>query len=119
MLGASGSAVAVPANDVWSGFTNPKNEKLKDLNLREFATLMPLVVMGYSGSGIYPKPFFRIIEKPVNQIVAKVQPGSFPDRFKQQLCQASGDIGAAGRFRAATPRTLHLYGIQPGFANQA
>jgi hypothetical protein len=27
--------------------------------------------------GIYPKPLFRIIEKPVNQIVAKVDPGFF------------------------------------------
>ena len=56
--------------------TNPKNEKLKDLNLREFATLMPLVVMAF-WIGIYPKPFFRIIEKPVNQIVEKIQPGFF------------------------------------------
>lgn len=56
--------------------TNPKNEKLKDLNLREFATLIPLVIMAF-WIGIYPKPFFRIIEKPVNQIVEKVQPGFF------------------------------------------
>ena len=56
--------------------TNPKNEKLKDLNFREFATLIPLVVMAF-WIGIYPKPFFRIIEKPVNQIVEKVQPGFF------------------------------------------
>jgi NADH-quinone oxidoreductase subunit M len=56
--------------------TNPKNEKLKDLNLREYATLLPLVVMAF-WIGIYPKPFFRIIEKPVNQIVERVQPGFF------------------------------------------
>ena len=56
--------------------TNPKNEKLKDLNLREYATLLPLVAMAF-WIGIYPKPFFRIIEKPVNQIVERVQPGFF------------------------------------------
>jgi NADH-quinone oxidoreductase subunit M len=33
--------------------------------------------------GIYPKPFFRIIEKPVNQIVAKVQPGFFSRPIEQ------------------------------------
>lgn len=56
--------------------TNPKNEKLKDMNLREHATLLPLVAMAF-WIGIYPKPFFRIIEKPVNQIVEKLQPGFF------------------------------------------
>ncbi|MFN8009592.1 MAG: NADH-quinone oxidoreductase subunit M [Terriglobia bacterium] len=62
--------------------TNPKNEKLKDLNLREFATLLPLVLMAF-WIGIYPKPFFRLIEKPVNQIVAKVQPGFFSRPIEQ------------------------------------
>jgi len=63
--------------------TNPKNETLKDLNLREYATLLPLVAMAF-WIGIYPKPFFRIIEKPVNQIVEKVQPG-----FSARPVQAS------------------------------
>ena len=62
--------------------TNPKNAKLKDINLREFATLFPLVIMAF-WIGIYPKPFFRIIEKPVNQIVAKVQPGFFSRPIEQ------------------------------------
>jgi NADH-quinone oxidoreductase subunit M len=56
--------------------TNPKNQNLKDLNLREFATLLPLVIMAF-WIGIYPQPFFKIIEKPVNQIVERVQPGFF------------------------------------------
>ena len=56
--------------------TNPKNEKLKDMNWREFATLFPLVIVAF-WIGLYPKPFFKIIEKPVNQIVAKVQPDFF------------------------------------------
>jgi NADH-quinone oxidoreductase subunit M len=68
--------------------TNPKNEKLKDLNLREFATLIPLVIMAF-WIGIYPKPFFRIIEKPVNQIVEKVQPGFFSRPLQAQQLPVS------------------------------
>ena len=56
--------------------TNPKNEKLQDMNWREFATLFPLVIVAF-WIGLYPKPFFKIIEKPVNRIVAKVQPDFF------------------------------------------
>jgi NADH-quinone oxidoreductase subunit M len=56
--------------------TNEKNKTLKDLNFREVATLFPLVVLAF-WIGIYPKPFFRIMEKPVNKIVATVQPDKF------------------------------------------
>jgi NADH-quinone oxidoreductase subunit M len=56
--------------------TNPKNKILKDLNWREFATLFPLVIMAF-WIGLYPKPFFKIIEKPVNKIVERIQPGFF------------------------------------------
>ncbi|MEW5979880.1 MAG: NADH-quinone oxidoreductase subunit M [Acidobacteriota bacterium] len=64
--------------------TNPKNEKLSDLNWREAATLLPLVAMAF-WIGIYPKPFFKYIEKPVNQIVEKVQPGFFARPTQQAL----------------------------------
>src|SRR5205823_3605189 len=40
------------------------NEDLPDLNLREYATLVPLVMLAF-WIGIYPKPFFALIEKPV------------------------------------------------------
>ena len=83
--------------------TNPKNEKLKDLNLREFATLMPLVVMAF-WIGIYPKPFFRIIEKPVNQIVAKVQPGFFARPVQAAALPASEDQALRGQLPARTPQ---------------
>jgi NADH-quinone oxidoreductase subunit M len=49
--------------------TNPKNEKLHDLTPREVLTFAPLILMAF-WIGIYPKPFFRILEQPVNQIVA-------------------------------------------------
>jgi NADH-quinone oxidoreductase subunit M len=49
------------------------NENLPDLNLREYATLVPLVVLAF-WIGIYPKPFFAFIEKPVQKIVEQVNP---------------------------------------------
>jgi len=52
------------------------NENLPDLNLRELATLVPLVLMAF-WIGIYPKPFFAVIEKPVENIVRKVNPSFY------------------------------------------
>jgi NADH-quinone oxidoreductase subunit M len=52
------------------------NENLPDLNLREMATLVPLIVLAF-WIGIYPKPFFSIIEKPVENIVRQVNPGFY------------------------------------------
>ena len=49
------------------------NEDLPDLNLREHATLVPLVILAF-WIGIYPKPFFALIEKPVQKIVEQVNP---------------------------------------------
>ncbi len=52
------------------------NEDLPDLNLREYATLVPLVILAF-WIGIYPKPFFALIEKPVQKIVEQVNPGFY------------------------------------------
>jgi NADH-quinone oxidoreductase subunit M len=63
--------------------TNPKNEKLHDLTPREIATFVPLVALSL-WIGLYPKPFFQILEQPATQI--------------------SGDVHQrAGRILAAAP----------------
>ena len=49
---------------------------LKDLNLREAMTLIPLVIMAIV-MGVYPKPFLEMIEQPVNAIIARVRPDYF------------------------------------------
>jgi NADH-quinone oxidoreductase subunit M len=54
--------------------TNPKNEKLHDLTPREILTFVPLIIMAF-WIGLYPKPFFEILEQPVNQIVHMARPG--------------------------------------------
>ena len=53
--------------------TNPENKDLPDLNRRELLYLMPIVVLCF-WIGLYPKPFFRILEKPVDYVVRKVDP---------------------------------------------
>jgi NADH-quinone oxidoreductase subunit M len=53
--------------------TNEKNKLLPDLSIREWAYMMPLVVMSL-WIGMYPSPFLRYIEKPVNALVKQIKP---------------------------------------------
>ena len=53
---------------------NPENAKLSDLDLREIMTLAPIVICCF-WIGLYPKPFFRILEKPVAEIAQRLQAG--------------------------------------------
>src|SRR5216684_4154889 len=57
--------------------TNPKNEQLHDLTPRELLTFVPLVILAF-WIGLYPKPFFQILEQPVNQIVYTVRGKDYP-----------------------------------------
>ena len=52
---------------------NEKNKLLPDLSAREWAYMLPLVIMSL-WIGIYPAPFLRYIEKPVNAIVRQIRP---------------------------------------------
>jgi hypothetical protein len=52
---------------------NPKNEHLKDLNLREFATFLPLIILAL-WIGIYPSPFLKRLDTSVSRVVARVSP---------------------------------------------
>ncbi|MGD0199452.1 MAG: proton-conducting transporter membrane subunit, partial [Bryobacteraceae bacterium] len=56
--------------------TNPKNLGLPDLSLRELATFLPLIAWTV-WIGVYPKPYFDVLEKPVAQIVERVRPGYY------------------------------------------
>jgi NADH-quinone oxidoreductase subunit M len=55
-----------------------RNAKLTDLNWREIAVFAPLIVWAF-WIGLYPKPFFEVLERPVAQIVERVQPGYYAD----------------------------------------
>ena len=73
---------------------NPENKNLKDLDRRELAYLLPLVVLCF-WIGLYPKPFFDVLQKPVDYIVAKVDPS---------LVQGDAVAGGAGA-PGTTPAT--------------
>jgi NADH-quinone oxidoreductase subunit M len=49
-----------------------KEHKLRDLNWREIATLVPLLIFIF-WIGLYPKPFFALIDPAVQNLVAAVQ----------------------------------------------
>jgi len=51
--------------------TNEKNKGLPDLTWREWAVFAPLMLWALS-IGVYPKPYFDILEKPVQAIVLRV-----------------------------------------------
>ncbi|MGH9672205.1 MAG: complex I subunit 4 family protein [Bryobacteraceae bacterium] len=56
------------------GDLSEKNAGLRDLSWREIAVFAPLVVWAF-WIGLYPKPYFDILERPVAQIVERVRPG--------------------------------------------
>jgi NADH-quinone oxidoreductase subunit M len=66
----------------WGKITHEENKHLVDLNWRELATLVPLVVLCF-WIGLYPKPFLAYLHKPVAQILDVVQPGKFAPRTVQ------------------------------------
>ena len=78
---------------------NPKNQVLKDLNLREIMTLVPLIVWAF-WIGLYPKPFFKILEKPVNAIVMQVNPGFYPPA---KAAPAEISVGEGAPLKSAEP----------------
>ena len=55
---------------------NPKNEKLPDLNLRELATFVPLIILAF-WIGIYPSYFTKFLDQPVHAIVERVRADYF------------------------------------------
>jgi NADH-quinone oxidoreductase subunit M len=78
----------------------PENQALTDLNFREVATLVPLVVLCF-WIGLYPKPVFDVMEKPVDKIVRQVGQTYYPAQASigapaPATAQPASDTGAAG-----------------------
>jgi NADH-quinone oxidoreductase subunit M len=83
--------------------TNPENEKLHDLTPREILTFVPLIIMAL-WIGVYPKPFFQILEQPVNQIVQTIHDNSSPN------APANAQVMPAPGAQTATAAEANLVG---------
>ena len=51
---------------------NPENKNLKDVSKREYAFLVPLIILIF-WLGIYPKPFLNILEPSVNHLIEQME----------------------------------------------
>jgi len=71
------SPIEDAARTMFGKLDNPANQNLPDMNLREWATLVPLIIMAF-WIGLYPAPFFKALEKPVNNLVKIVEAASPP-----------------------------------------
>jgi NADH-quinone oxidoreductase subunit M len=85
---------------------NPKNEKLQDMSLREFATFVPLIILAV-WMGLYPSPFLRRLDTSVQHVIARVSP-----EYANQKTAANCDTtptpalvatNAAAQFLVAAP----------------
>ncbi len=56
---------------MFGALDNPENQKISDCNMREVIYLAPLVALCF-WIGLYPRPIFRIMEKPVAKIVQQL-----------------------------------------------
>ena len=86
--------------------SNPKNQLLKDLNVREIVIMVPLIVMIFV-MGIYPKPFIDrmipsidklIIQAKKTQVAQLVVPASVIDNAAAVVASPSAEhaVPAAG-----------------------
>jgi len=71
----------------WGPLDNPANKQLPDLSGRELWTLIPIVICMF-WIGLYPKPFFDILQRPVEYVVKKVDPNYYK---KEQIAYPAGD----------------------------
>ena len=90
---------------------NPKNERLKDLNLREFATFVPLIILAV-WIGLYPAPFLNRLTTSVDRVVARVNAVYAPKNAQAGAAGAAntaadcGQTGATGTQVAASANPL-------------
>jgi NADH-quinone oxidoreductase subunit M len=81
----------------WGPLDNPANAVLKDVNKRELGMMVALVIL-MVWLGVYPQPLFNFIEKPVDYVVRKVDPGYFD---KKPVTYPSSPAPSAGHHEVA------------------
>ena len=78
------------------GTTGEKNLSLKDLSWREIAVFAPLLAWAFS-IGLYPQPYFQVLDRPVAQIVERVRPGYYAEHHLNNPLEATRPITASAR----------------------
>jgi NADH-quinone oxidoreductase subunit M len=87
---------------MFGNVTKPANETLPDLSWREYATLVPLVVLAF-WIGIYPPPLFKVLEAPTQRLVEVVNPGYYAaQQAHARAVSAAAQLPSA----KATPETV-------------
>jgi NADH-quinone oxidoreductase subunit M len=89
----------------WGKVTNPENERLQDLNGRELATLVPLMVLCF-WIGIYPKPVLEFLHGPMARLASTVQPGRFDAAAPAAPAVPTAHAAEPAPQPAAPPATL-------------
>jgi NADH-quinone oxidoreductase subunit M len=88
------------------------NEKMADLNAREIAYFLPLVVAAF-WIGLYPRPVMAILKEPVTKLVMQVN----PDFYKQEALEAgqrkAAALGMAGMKAPAHHEAAETHGEAP------
>jgi NADH-quinone oxidoreductase subunit M len=86
---------------------NPENQKLVDLSPREILTLLPLVACCF-WIGLYPKPFFDVLDRPVSEIVERFEGSPVPAMAQaaHQAPAAAGGPAPPGESAPAGPAAV-------------
>jgi NADH-quinone oxidoreductase subunit M len=70
----------------WGPLDNPANKSVRDLNRRELGLMVALVAV-MVWIGIYPKPIFDMLDKPVEYVVQKVDPAYYNAPANAQVAE--------------------------------
>ncbi len=71
-----------------------KNATLRDLSRREIVVFAPLIAWVF-WIGLFPQPYFRLLERPVAQIVERVRPGYYSEHHLPNPLAASTSSASA------------------------
>ena len=74
--------------------TNAKNLAIPDMSFREIAIFAPLIAWSV-WIGVYPKPYFDVLRRPVAEIVQRVRPEYFQNPEAARLPRASLRVAEA------------------------
>ena len=79
---------------------NPKNQKLLDLDAREIAIMVPLIVLIFV-MGVYPNPFIEKMDPAIKKLVTQIRPASMNVQQSNTATPPAGHSGMPGQIPAA------------------